>query len=41
MFHKLVSEILILSKKEFKYAVGEVRNFIDKMDLKEFKDIVK
>lgn len=41
MFHKLIARILELSNSDFKQAVDEVRSFVDKMDVKEFKSIVK
>lgn len=41
MFHKLITQIFELAKNDFKQATGEVRNFVDRMDIKEFKKIVK
>lgn len=41
MFNKLVAQIFESSKKDFKQATDEVRNFVDKMDVKDFKYIVK
>lgn len=41
MFHKLITQIFELAKNDFKQATGEVRKFVDKMDIKEFKKIVK
>lgn len=41
MFNKLISRIFELTKMDFKQATDEVRIFIDRMDVKDFKRIVK
>lgn len=41
MFDKLIVQIFESSKKDFKKATDEVRNFIDIMDIQYFKGIVK
>ena len=41
MFDKLIVQIFESSKKDFKKATDEVRNFIDIMDIQDFKGIVK
>ena len=41
MFDKLIAQIFESSNKEFKKATDEVRNFIDTMDIQDFKGIVK
>ncbi len=41
MFNKLITQIFTSSKKDFRQATDEVRSLIDKMDIKEFKEIVK
>lgn len=41
MFEKLIVQIFESSKKDFKKATDEVRNFIDIMDIQDFKGIVK
>ena len=41
MFNKLISRISELTKMDFKQATDEVRIFIDRMDVKDFKRIVK
>lgn len=41
MFDKLIAQIFVSSKKDFKKATGEVRNFIDAMNVQDFKEIVK
>lgn len=41
MFDKLIVQIFESSKKDFKKATDEVRNFIDIMDVQDFKEIVK
>ena len=41
MFNELIKQILSSSKKDFKKATEEMRCFIDNVDVKEFKGIVK
>lgn len=41
MFDKLIAQIFESSKKDFKKATDEVRNFIDILDVQDFKGIVK
>ena len=41
MFDKLIAQIFESSKKDFKKATDEVRNFIDLMNVRDFKGIVK
>lgn len=41
MFDKLIAQIFESSKNDFKQATDEVRNFIDVMDVQDFKRIVK
>lgn len=41
MLDKLISQIFKLSKKEFKIATDEIRNYIDTMDSDSFRGIVK
>lgn len=41
MFQKLIIQILDTSQNDFKQAVEEVRTFIDRMDVQDFKGIVK
>lgn len=41
MFDKLVTQIFKSSKNEFKQATDEVRKFVNEMDIRNFKKIVK
>lgn len=41
MFNKLIDRIFELSNSDFKQAANEIRYFIDKMDIKDLKGIVK
>lgn len=41
MFNRLIDRIFELSNKDFKQATYEVREFVDKMDVMDFKYIVK
>lgn len=41
MFNKLIARIFELAKKDFRQATDEVRDFVDEMNVNEFKHIVK
>lgn len=41
MFEKLITQIFKAPKNDFKQATEEIRTFIDRMDVQDFKEIVK